>query len=223
MDYPRFYQKIGYTFQSQALLDLALRHRSCGKSNNERIEFLGDSIVNFIIAEALYEKFPAAAEGDLSRIRSSLVSGEALAKLSKQFDLGDYLSLGVGELKSGGHKRPSILAGAVEAVIGAIFKDSNFETCRACVLQWYDSRLEGLKLTDQFVDAKTQLQEHLQSLQLPLPKYEVTDTFGEAHNQTFIVECHASPLGEPVVAKGTSRRKAEQKAAAIAYEKLKNE
>ncbi len=133
---------INYQFKNTSLLELSLSHRSIGKDNNERLEFLGDSIVNFIIAEALFLKEDQASEGDLSRMRASLVKGDTLAEIAREFDLGDYLKLGPGEIKSGGHKRSSILAGALEALIGAIYLDSDFITCRHIVLTWFNDRLQ---------------------------------------------------------------------------------
>jgi ribonuclease III len=219
----RLCRAINYQFTDKAHLELALSHRSIGRLNNERIEFLGDSIVNFVVAEALYRQFPTAKEGELSRLRAGLVNGEMLAVIANEFALGDYLYLGLGELKSGGFARPSILAGALEALIGAIFMDSDFNTCKQCVLAWYTSRLETLDLKQQFIDPKTRLQEYVQGKGLTLPKYKVTQTLGKAHNQEFVVECCVEGVGVPVEGRGRSRRKAEQNAAENILEKIVND
>ncbi|SHF63454.1 RNAse III [Modicisalibacter ilicicola DSM 19980] len=208
-----FSRHIGYSFRDPALLALALTHRSYGGDNNERLEFLGDSIVNFVIGEALFQRFPQAREGQLSRLRARLVKGKTLAELAREFCLGEQLRLGSGEMKSGGYRRDSILADAVEAVIGAIYLDGGMQEARARVLSWYASRLESINLQDTQKDPKTRLQEFLQSRQSALPRYEVVSVEGEAHAQTFTVECHVQLLDEHTVGIGTSRRHAEQEAA----------
>ena len=213
-------QRIDYTFSDQSLIELALTHRSCGGKNNERLEFLGDSIVNLVIAEALFIKFPEAKEGKLSRLRARMVKGVTLAELARDFSLGDFLHLGSGEMKSGGHRRESILADTVEAIIGAIYLDSNMDTVKAKILQWYDSRLEALSLSDPLKDPKTQLQEHLQGKQAPLPKYDVLNIEGSAHEQLFKVSCVVKELDDSIVGQGASRRIAEQEAAAQALKLL---
>lgn len=228
IDLKRLCRRLGYEFQSLDRLTLALTHRSVsGKKNNERLEFLGDSILNFIIAEALYEKFPEAKEGELSRLRAHLVQGKTLAEIAKEMELGDYIRLGTGELKSGGHRRASILADAVEAIIGAIYQESGMDPTRDIVLAWYQSRLAQVTLENTGKDAKTRLQEFLQSRQQTLPNYEVIDIKGNAHNQSFTVMCEvqskesATPGNEQAQAEeklqiqgvGSSRRKAEQAAA----------
>nr|WP_028302285.1 ribonuclease III [Oceanospirillum beijerinckii] len=205
--------KLGYTFENIDHLKLALTHRGYGGRNNERLEFLGDSIVSFVIAEALYHQFTEAREGQLSRLRARLVKGVTLAELAREFDLGDYLLLGSGELKSGGYRRDSILADAMEAVIGAIYNDAGMEVCRERVLVWYKDRLKNLNLNDTQKDPKTLLQEFLQSRQQALPKYEVISVEGEAHDQTFSVECEVVLLEEKTLGIGSSRRNAEQQAA----------
>nr|WP_245558722.1 ribonuclease III [Kushneria aurantia] len=205
--------RIGHRFHDRARLELALTHRSYGGANNERLEFLGDSIVNFVVGEALYERFPQAREGQLSRLRARLVKGETLAELGREFELGQYLRLGSGEMKSGGHRRDSILADAMEAIIGAIYLDSDMETVRRCVRHWYSQRLTALNLEDTQKDPKTRLQEFLQSRQIALPRYDVLDIEGEAHAQQFTVSCHVELLDEPTLGVGTSRRYAEQQAA----------
>lgn len=206
-------KKIGYTFTSEKLLLQALSHRSVGKVNNERLEFFGDAILSFIIAEVLYKKQKEAAEGALSRLRASLVKGETLAKIANEIDLGQYLILGAGELKSGGHKRASILAGAVEALIGAIYLDADFDTCKKTVLKWFKQRLQNLGSDETCKDPKTRLQEYLQSKKITLPHYHLIKTTGAAHNQTFYIECEVQMLKKTVKGKGLSRRKAEQNAA----------
>ncbi|EIO5087700.1 ribonuclease III [Vibrio cholerae] len=212
--------KLGYTFKETELLNLALTHRSANGKHNERLEFLGDSILSFVIADELYRRFPKVNEGDMSRMRATLVRGNTLAELGREFDLGDYLKLGPGELKSGGFRRDSILADAVEAIIGAIYLDSDLETARRIVLEWYQFRLEEIKPGASQKDPKTRLQEFLQGRRKPLPVYTVTNIKGEAHNQEFTVACEVAGMDTPVIGKGTSRRKAEQAAAETALEQL---
>ncbi len=214
--------KLGYTFKETELLNLALTHRSANGKHNERLEFLGDSILSFVIADELYRRFPKVNEGDMSRMRATLVRGNTLAELGREFDLGDYLKLGPGELKSGGFRRDSILADAVEAIIGAIYLDSYLETARSIVLEWYHGRLEEIKPGASQKDPKTRLQEFLQGRRKPLPVYTVTNIKGEAHNQEFTVACEVAGMDTPVIGKGTSRRKAEQAAAETALEQLPN-
>ncbi len=195
---------------------LALTHRSFAGLNNERLEFLGDAILNFIAGEALFERFPQAREGQLSRLRSRLVKGETLAVLARGFDLGEYLRLGSGELKSGGFRRESILADALEALIGAIYLDSGMEAARERVLAWLADEISDLTLVDTNKDPKTRLQEFLQSRGGDLPQYEVVDIQGEPHCRTFFVQCSISLLNEATQGQGASRRIAEQVAAAAA-------
>ncbi|CAI2292086.1 ribonuclease III [Vibrio parahaemolyticus] len=215
-------RKLGYQFKDAGLINLALTHRSANSKHNERLEFLGDSILSFVIADDLYHRFPKVNEGDMSRMRATLVRGHTLAELGREFDLGDYLKLGPGELKSGGFRRDSILADAVEAIIGAIYLDSDIEKVRSIVLSWYNSRLEAIKPGASQKDPKTRLQEFLQGRRKPLPVYTVTNIKGEAHNQEFTVECEVAGVDKPVIGKGTSRRKAEQAAAETALEQLTN-
>lgn len=217
-----FSRRIGHAFDNMALLELAMTHRSFGGQNNERLEFLGDSIVNFVIAEALFERFPQAREGQLSRLRARLVRGQTLAELAREMEFGECLRLGSGEMKSGGHRRDSILADAVEAVLGAIYLDAGMDTARARVLTWYADRLESINLQDTQKDPKTRLQEFLQSRQSLLPRYEVVSVEGEAHDQTFTVECHVELLATHTVGTGSSRRHAEQQAAELAIRQLEN-
>jgi len=218
----RLETKLGYQFNDAELLTLALTHRSANGKHNERLEFLGDSILSFVIADDLYHRFPKINEGDMSRMRATLVRGHTLAELGREFELGDYLKLGPGELKSGGFRRDSILADAVEAIIGAIYLDSGTEVVRGIILSWYNERLEAIKPGVSQKDPKTRLQEFLQGRRKPLPVYTVTNIKGEAHNQEFTVACDVAGIGMPVIGKGTSRRKAEQAAAETALEQLSN-
>ncbi|MGF1697728.1 ribonuclease III [Vibrio lamellibrachiae] len=211
-------KKIGYQFNDADHLDLALTHRSAHGKHNERLEFLGDSILSFVIADDLYHRFPKVNEGDMSRMRATLVRGHTLAELGREFELGDYLKLGPGELKSGGFRRDSILADAVEAIIGAVYLDSDTEMVRKIILSWYKTRLDAIEPGVSQKDPKTRLQEFLQGRRKPLPVYTVTNIKGEAHNQEFTVSCDVAGLGQPVIGKGTSRRKAEQAAAGTALE-----
>ncbi len=190
-----------------------MTHRSCGAHNNERLEFLGDSILNFSIGEALYRKFPDAKEGQLSRLRAQLVKGETLAEIAREFELGDSLNLGEGELKSGGFRRDSILADAVEAIIGAVYVDGGMEACRERILFWYQQRLDTISLEETLKDPKTRLQELMQSHREPLPQYKVVSVDGEAHAQVFTIQCHTALLPQPTEAKASSRRTAEKLAA----------
>jgi len=216
-------ESIGYTFKNQTLLIQALTHRSAKGEHNERLEFLGDSILGYVIAECLFNQFPNEDEGDLTRMRSSLVKGVTLAEIGRDFNLGDYLILGPGELKSGGHQRDSILEDAVEAIIGAIFLDSNSAQCKDIILAWFAGRLAIIKPGIGQKDPKTRLQEYLQSRKIALPLYEVTHTSGQSHNQQFTVRCTTSVIKTEVVAKGTSRRKAEQAAAQQVLELIEND
>ena len=211
--YRRLQQRLGYEFKEYKLLELALTHRSFGINNNERLEFLGDSILNFVIGEALFSRFPEAREGQLSRLRAQLVKGETLAEVAREFELGECLILGEGEMKSGGHQRDSILADSVEALIGAIFTETNFETCRVHVLSWYEPRLSLLSLDTTDKDPKSRLQEYLQAQRKPLPEYEVVETLGEAHAHIFTIECRVAVLKQPVRAQASNRREAEKLAA----------
>ena len=219
-DITRLQRALAYEFVDPQLLTLALTHRSAGGRNNERMEFLGDSILNHIIAEAIFQKFPAAREGDMSRMRASLVKGDTLAEVARELQLGDYLLLGSGERKSGGHRRDSILADAFEAVVGAILLDSEVEQCRRCVLAWFSPRLDRLDPGTADKDAKTRLQEYLQGRRYPLPEYELLRVTGEDHQQEFHVACRLREPGLVVEGAGSSRRKAEQAAAHSTLERL---
>lgn len=218
----RLQRKVGYQFQRQELLLLALTHRSASNRHNERLEFLGDSILSFVIADTLYQRFPRADEGEMSRMRASLVRGNTLAEIAREFDLGECLCLGPGELKSGGFRRDSILADTVEALIGAIFLDSNIHNISQLILSWYEDRLAEISPEKQ-KDPKTRLQEYLQGRHLPLPAYLVVEVHGEAHEQQFIIHCQVSGLPHPVAGTGSSRRKAEQAAAEQALKQLELE
>lgn len=218
--YVKLCRQIGYVFADLGLLELALTHRSYGGKNNERLEFLGDSILNYVIAEELFHRFPKAKEGELSRLRASLVKGDTLAELAREFKLGDYLKLGPGELKSGGFRRDSILADAVEGIIGALYLDAGMDECRKYIIQWYQSRLESTSLKVVTKDPKTRLQEFLQGRKKALPQYEVVEIRGEPHDQTFLVECRIETFPDAILGKGNSRRIAEQKAASQALKLL---
>ena len=220
--YISLYKKIGYTFAESANLTKALTHRSANKKHNERLEFLGDAILGMIIAKELYQRFPQQPEGKLTRMRSNLVKGDTLAAIAREFSLGDLLLLGPGELKSGGFRRDSILADALEAIIGAIYLEAGLDVCEPIVLSWFTQRLSELDPQAVAKDDKTRLQEWLQAKKLPLPLYEVIDITGQSHEQIFYVECTVSGLDKATVGKGKSRREAEQKGARMAFEKLSN-
>ncbi|CDH26033.1 ribonuclease III [Xenorhabdus bovienii] len=219
----RLQRKLGYTFIQHDLLLQALTHRSANSKHNERLEFLGDSILSFVIANALYHRFPRVDEGDMSRMRATLVRGNTLAELAREFELGECLRLGPGELKSGGHRRESILADSIEALIGAIFLDSDIQTIERIILSWYETRLNEISPGDKQKDPKTRLQEYLQGRHLPLPSYLVVQVRGEAHEQEFTIHCQISGFEQPVRGVGSSRRKAEQAAAEQALKQLELE
>ncbi|NRA52820.1 MAG: ribonuclease III [Gammaproteobacteria bacterium] len=206
-------RKIGYSFSNREYLVQALTHRSMGGAHYERLEFLGDSLLGMFIAEALFDQFPKSSEGDLSRMRATLVRGQTLAEIAREFELGDHLRLGPGELKSGGFRRDSILADAVEAIIAAVYIDRDMEACKTLVLRWYQGRLQQIEPGNNQKDPKTQLQEWLQGRRLPLPVYEVLEVTGQAHNQKFTMSCQVEGVEQQLVGSGTSRRKAEQDAA----------
>ncbi|MDO9980972.1 ribonuclease III [Glaesserella parasuis] len=212
MQLERLQKKLGYQFANLDYLTQALTHRSAASKNNERLEFLGDSILNFAIGKALYEKFPKANEGELSRMRAALVKEQTLAVVARQFELGEYMKLGAGELKSGGYRRESILSDCVEAIIAAVYLDAGIDRAMERVHCWYQQLLNDMQLGEAQKDPKTRLQEYLQGRKLPLPTYEVIDIKGEAHNQTFKVSCKVEKVDEIFIGNGTSRRKAEQDA-----------
>lgn len=213
---------LDYGFSDVTLLETALTHRSVTQNNNERLEFLGDAVLGMVIAEELFKRFPDANEGELSRLRASLVKGDTLAEIARSFDLGEVIRLGQGELKSGGFRRKSILADAFEAILGAIYLDGGFNSCRKIILKHFASRLGVVSPETAQKDPKTRLQEYLQASQQALPTYEVVDIAGEAHAQTFTIECQVEGL-QTVRAKGSSRRKAEQAAAEIILSGLEND
>ena len=209
---------LGYRFSDPLLLRQALTHRSYGAPHNERLEFLGDGVLNFIIASLLYERFPVLPEGDLSRLRAHLVNQETLSQLARTLDLGQYLLLGEGELKSGGFRRPSILADAFEGILGAIYVDGGFEAAVDVVRRIYEPLLAELDPKSLGKDPKTLLQEYLQGRRLSLPLYNVVSVSGEAHEQHFQVECVILELSIRAEGEGSSRRSAEQNAARSAYQ-----
>lgn len=211
---------LGYRFTDRALLDQALTHRSHSARHNERLEFLGDSILNFVVASLLYKRFSAVDEGDLSRSRASLVKQAALADIAQTLKLSDYLRMGEGELKSGGFRRPSILSDALEAVFGAIFLDGGYQAAHDVIAQQYDAILQQVDPATLGKDPKTLLQEVLQARKLDLPVYTVVATHGAAHDQSFEVECSIPKLDIKVGAQGNSRRAAEQSAAALAVTQI---
>jgi ribonuclease-3 len=211
---------LGRRFADPSLLELALTHRSVGGRNNERLEFLGDALINACVAEALYLRHPSLEEGDLSRLRASLVNQETLAEVARELDLGSELILGPGELKSGGFRRASILADALEGVVGAVFLDAGFEAARAVTLKLLETRLAAPLSTEDLKDAKTRLQEVLQARDLPLPVYAVESVRGEPHKQTFRMSCSIEPLQVRTEGEAGSRRAAEQEAARRALEEI---
>ena len=206
-------KQLELTFNDSAQLQQALTHRSAGSRNNERLEYLGDAILNFVIAEELFTRFPQVKEGKLSRLRASLVKGVTLAEIARELSLGEVLILGPGELKSGGYRRESILADTVEAIFGALYLDSGLETIKALILRLYDERLSSIDVNEVVKDPKTRLQELLQSRKLPLPIYSVDEVKTATNQPEFEASCQISLLGKVVIAQGSSHRKAEQKAA----------
>ncbi|WP_312317820.1 ribonuclease III [Stenotrophomonas sp.] len=213
--------RIGHAFNDPGLLQQALTHRSAGTPNNERLEFLGDSIVNMMVAQALYQRWPKADEGALTRARAELVREGALAVIARNLELGERLTLGPGEMKSGGHRRDSILADALEAVVAAIYLDAGFAACQAVVLPWFSASMEALPATGRpEKDPKTRLQEWLQARQKALPQYELVSESGDDHAKTFRVRCGVTEPAVSTEGEGASRRLAEQQAAAAALEQL---
>lgn len=219
-DLNKLIRALDYEFRDTSLLEMALTHSSYGKGHNERLEFLGDSILGWVIADALYQRFPHAREGQLSRLRAGLVKGVTLAEIARELKLGDYLRLGQGEMKSGGFRRDSTLADAFEAILGAIFLDSDITSCQQKILALFASRLDAQTLDDTLKDPKTRLQEYLQSRKQPLPNYRILSTSGKDHEQVFRVACEVGSLPDPFEAEGTSRRHAEQAAAQMALDAL---
>jgi ribonuclease-3 len=212
---------LGHSFADRALLQTALTHRSFGVPNNERLEFIGDGVLNCVIAIALFRRYPDLAEGDLSRMRANLVRQDALHRLAVSLTLGDFLRLGEGELKSGGNQRPSILADAVEALIGAVYLDAGFEAAQAVIARLYLPLFDELSSGPVTKDAKTSLQEWLQGRKKPLPRYHLIETSGAAHEQRFEVACEIENPALRTIGQGSSRRLAEQAAADRALKALK--
>lgn len=216
-------RRIGYEFKDPALLRRALTHRSHGVPHNERLEFLGDSVLNCVIASRLYHLHTRVAEGDLSRMRAHLVKEQTLSEIASTLDLGDYLKMGEGELKSGGFRRPSILADTLEAIIGAIYLDAGFSAAEQVIERLFEPLMKGLDPKTLGKDPKTLLQEYLQGRKIPLPNYTVLSISGEAHQQSFEVECLIPSLNVRACGTGVSRRSAEQQAAGSALQTLKQE
>ncbi len=217
-DYTIFFRKIGYVFKRSDLFQEALTHRSFGFPNNERLEFLGDSVLNCTISILLYKHFPFLPEGDLTRLRANFVNQQALYQLASKLDIGDLVLLGDGERKSGGYRRPSILADALEAIIGAIYLESGFKEVEQVVTGLYGPMIQGLDPDTFGKDPKTLLQEYLQSRKIELPEYCLLSAEGNTHAQTFHVECVIARFHIRTTGEGTSRRRAEQEAARQAYE-----
>ncbi len=209
----RLQKRIGYEFKNEQLLVQALTHRSFSSKNNERFEFIGDSILNYSVAKMLFEAFPKLSEGELSRFRANLVNQDTLAEIAYELEIGDVLFLGTGELKSGGFRRPSILSDAMEAMFAAISFDSDFLTAEIVIRGLYANRVRTIDTRTQSKDPKTLLQEALQAKRFALPKYRIIEQRGEAHDQTFVVECDLGELGYQSKAAAHSRRLAEQQAA----------
>lgn len=216
-------RQLDYDFANLKLLERALTHSSKSAENNERLEFLGDSVLNLTISAVLYERYPRVAEGELTRVRAGLVKKETLAQLARQLQLGEFLKLGAGELKSGGFARDSILADALEAIFGAVFLDAGIDSARAVILRVYSELLQQVTPETVIKDSKTQLQEYLQSHALATPVYNVVEVTGKAHNQSFRVECVVPALEQPVEGSGKSRRAAEQEAASKALKLMGTE
>lgn len=212
---------LAYTFKNPSLLQQALTHRSAHPVHNERLEFIGDSIVNLIIGEALYHSHPEQSEGELSRWRAALVQRETLAEIGLEWQLDQYMILGPGEKKTGGQNRPSNLANAVEAIVGAIYLDSNFETIKTILLKTFEKRLSRAHIASLNKDFKTQLQEWLQAQKLPIPHYELIEVSGKDHASIFKIQCTIPQLNKTAVGEGSSKKRAEQEAAALMLKKLK--
>lgn len=212
---------IGYTFLNKTLLVEALTHRSYSKNNNERLEFLGDAVLNLIIGRILFDRYSSLAEGELTRIRSVLVNQDGLASIAKDLQMGRHLKLGAGEIKTDGANRPSILSDAVEAVLGAVYLDDGMEAAERVVLHLYGDYLEAINPSELNKDAKTKLQELLQARQVALPKYTIKEIKGQAHDQLFVVECAIDIFGIKTEGQGKSRRAAEQDAAMATLAKIK--
>jgi ribonuclease III len=220
MPSPSFLDRLGHAFRRPELIARALTHRSHGATHNERLEFVGDAVLNCAVAAVLFERFPSIPEGELSRVRASLVNRDTLARLAREFALGGEIILGEGEVRSGGGERPSILADALEAVFGAVFVDAGFDAARSVIEHVYAAEFTGLDPATLGKDPKTRLQEWLQARHIAVPEYAVTAIGGEAHAQTFTIECRVPALGVAATGTGTNRRAAEQAAAADAFARL---
>jgi len=216
-----FARRLGHEFANPGLLRTALTHRSHSATHNERLEFLGDSILNCVIAHQLFQRFPSLPEGDLSRLRANLVKKETLHELAQGLNLGEQLRLGEGELKSGGHTRPSILADALEALFGAVFLDAGFDTAHQVVSRLFTAKLDAISTDQPIKDPKTRLQEYLQARRQPLPVYTLAAADGQAHQQQFRILCQVASANLQTEGQGGSRRAAEQEAALRALEILK--
>lgn len=221
-DLRRLARRLGHGFRDEGLLVQALTHRSAGSHNNERLEFLGDALLGLVIAEALWQRYPDASEGTLSRLRASLVNKERLAQLARELGLGDDLRLGAGELRTGGHERSSILADALEAIFAAVYLDGGFGPACQVILSVFREALAGTRDDQVGKDPKTRLQERLQAYKRPLPEYEVLSVEGSQHAQVFHVRCRLPDDGSELVGDGTSRRRAEQAAAEAMLRSLKD-
>lgn len=214
------FEKLGYQFNNTVLVEQALTHRSYAKPHNERLEFLGDAIVNCVISTFLFQQFPTKDEGDLTYYRSYLVKRDTLVIIAQAFNLGDYVQLGEGEIKSGGRIKPSILANTLEALVGAIYLDSSFDTCYKVVKHWYQTIVRMEELDLHFKDPKTRLQEYLQAGHLSLPNYVLISIEGTAQEPQFVVECTVSSLAKKAFGRGRNRKLAEQEAAEQMYMQL---
>jgi ribonuclease-3 len=221
IDLDKLQQLLNHKFSDPDLARLALTHRSANKLNNERLEFLGDSLLGYIIAEILFEIFPQASEGELSRLRAMLVNKNTLAEIAREIDLKNFIQLGSGEKKSGGDNRDSILADAIEALIAAIYLDGGINSCKSLIKDWIADRIATESVVEQQKDAKTKLQEMMQAQGLSLPVYSVLEISGEAHQQNFLVECRVDVMAESQKGTGSSKRNAEQEAANGMLTKLK--
>ena len=221
IDLDKLQQLLNHKFSDPDLVRLALTHRSANKLNNERLEFLGDSLLGYIVAEILFEIFPQANEGELSRLRAMLVNKTTLAEIAREIDLKNFIQLGSGEKKSGGDNRDSILADAIEALIAAIYLDGGINSCKSLIEDWIADRIATESVVEQQKDAKTKLQEMMQAQGLSLPFYSVLEISGEAHEQNFLVECRVDVIAESQKGTGSSKRNAEQEAANGMLTKLK--
>ncbi len=219
----RLEKDLGHSFSDSTLLERALTHRSAAAENYERLEFLGDAVLEYVISRELFHRYPRCKEGDLSRLRATLVRGETLAGIAQRLQLGDYLRLGPGELKSGGFRRTSILADALEAIFGAISLEGGFEAARSVILRLYEPVFAALPGLEELKDPKTRLQEVLQSRKLPLPSYRIVREEGDRHARIYVVECEVALLPDRIEGRGSSRRKAEQAAAETVLGMLKRD